>query len=250
MKKAFFIAAAFTMSMSASAANTDTLTVRINGMHCEHCAQKVSKTLENTLALNDVQFNMERHTATIAFDPAKTCADSIRAVLDATGRYKTSPYSRADVIRNKIAFKIADMHCGKCANSIIDAITAIEGVDTISPNMAEQYMTFSYDANRTERNIIRKTIVDAGFTPVNYYESEQASYVYFLLPETQATADTESLALAIDGVDDTCVNPLKKALAVTFDNKETSQEKILEQLKADGIDAALPAPHECKEEAE
>ena len=53
-------------------------------MRCAHCAQKVSGVIDKLQGIDSYDFNLERRTASIAFDNQKTSADSIRAALDAT----------------------------------------------------------------------------------------------------------------------------------------------------------------------
>ena len=52
--------------------------------------------------------------------------------------------------------------------------------------------------------------------------------------------------LALDGVDDVNVN-VKGSLAITYVNKDTSVEKLLQDIQAAGIQATLPPAHECTE---
>jgi hypothetical protein len=53
--------------------------------------------------------------------------------------------------------------------------------------------------------------------------------------------------IILDGVEDVCVNPKKKSLAVTFFTDETNADKLISDIRAAGIDAVLPPAHECKE---
>ena len=81
----------------------------------------------------------------------------------------------------------------------------------------------------------------------SYYSSKNISFAYFNIPANLATEETAELALALDGVDDANVNKRNKSLAITFVNTETSVEKLQQELKEAGIEATIPAPHECKE---
>jgi copper chaperone CopZ len=142
------------------------------------------------------------------------------------------------------------MHCQNCANRIVKRLQQEEGIDSIAPHVDKHYVFFRYDANKTSKNVIRDILLGMGFTPVNYYTSKNISYAYFLLPADKVNEDTQEAALAIDGVDDATVNPKCKSLAITYVNTETSEEKILQELKAANIEATVPAPHECKENLE
>ena len=77
-----------TISTHVAMAQTDTVTVRIKGMRCEECAHKVNTVLHKLNGVGSIDYNLERRTATIAYDKNQTCRDTIEARLAATGRYK------------------------------------------------------------------------------------------------------------------------------------------------------------------
>lgn len=227
---------------------SDTITVRINGMHCGHCAHKVRNLLRQNEGVGQMSFDLERHTATIAYDPTKTCVDSIKAQLTATKRYEPTDYSKDDVIINQAALHIDDMFCGKCANRIVEALSQMVGVDSISPHVGKHYVTFQYDANKTHLKDVQQTLYERGFTPVRHYESDKAGYAYFTIPADKITEDATDTALALDGVADVFVNGKRGAVAITYVNTETNVEQLFEQLKSGGLDVTIPPAHQCKEE--
>lgn len=107
------------MAIAMQAANvTDTIVVRIKGMRCEECAHKVNTVLRKLNGVKSIDYNLERRTATIAYDQQLTCRDTIEARLAATGRYKASNYSKDNVIRRGMGLRMDDMHCQKCADRI------------------------------------------------------------------------------------------------------------------------------------
>lgn len=226
---------------------TDTLTVRIKGMRCEECAHKVKNVLKNDKGIGDIRFNIERRTATIAYDPATTCTDSIYARLLATGRYKAKPYDPTEVIHKGMGLRMDDMHCQKCAERIINRIGRMEGVDSLAPHLDQHRFFIRYDANRTCRADIVDALVKLGYTPVSFYTDKRISYAYYVIPSEQTTDETIETVLTIDGVDDVNVNSRRKSLAVTYLNTKISDDKLLEEIRQAGIKAELPKPHECKE---
>ena len=235
------------LSFSPAGAQEDTVTLRIKGMKCEECGHKVMVAVKKLPGIESMRFNYERRTATIVYDRAQTCVDSIEARLAATGRYKASPYSPNDTIRRGMGLRMDDMHCQRCADRIMAKLQPMEGIDSLSPHLDKHYYFIRYDANRTCKADIKDALLSLGFTPVNYYSGPKVSYAYYLVPEGQATQETADNVLILDGVEDVCVNPKKKALAVTFFTDETNAEKLLADILATGISAEVPAPHECKE---
>ena len=246
MKKIFLIA--FAAGMLTTAQAGDTLTVRIDGMHCDNCSRKVRQLLKPEAGVNSIATNIERHTATIVYDKALTSAASLRAKLDATERYKTSAYNASDIIMNGIGLRIDDMHCQKCADRITQRLQKVSGVDSLTFKLDKHYVYVRYDANRTSRADIRAALVQSGYTPCTYYKSDKGAYAYYLLPAEQATEDTQETVLAIDGVGDVTVSPRRKAMAVAYFSDEVTAEQLLAAIQKAGIKATLPKPHECSEE--
>ncbi len=252
MKKlnSFLAALMLMMGTSAMATTTDSLTMRIKGMRCDDCANKVMDRLTKINGVEDIQFNLERRTATVYFDGSKTCADSIKAPLIGT-RYNPTSYSPKDVIMRGFGYKVEDMFCQNCANRLTKCLKKVDGVDSIAPHIDKQYVFIRYDANKTCKDSIRNALLGVGFTPVNYYTSKQISWAYYLVPKEQAKkAELLNEVLAIDGVDDVVMNPLRGSMAVTYDNKTVKADDLLKQIQALGIKAKLPKPHVCEEKTQ
>lgn len=231
-----------------AAAQTDTLTVRIKGMRCEECGHKVLVAVKRLPGIEAMRFNYERRTATIAYDPAQTCRDSIEARLAATGRYKASPYSPTDVIRRGMGLRMDDMHCQRCAGRIAATLAKMEGIDSMAPHLDKHYYFIRYDANRTSKADIKAALTALGFTPVNYYSGPKVAFAYYNIPQEQATRQTQDDVLTLDGVEDVAVNARRGTLAVTFFTDETNADRLLAAILDEGIKAQVPPPHECKEE--
>ncbi len=230
-----------------SATAQDTLTVRIKGMKCEECGHKVMVAVKQLPGIESMRFNYERRTSTIVYDPAQTCADSIRARLAATGRFKASAYSPTEVIRRGFGLRMDDMHCQNCANRIAAKLQQMEGIDSMSPHLDKHYFFIRYDANRTCKDTIRTALKGLGFTPVNYYTGPKVGYAYYNIPAAQATQQTMDEVLILDGVEDVNVNAQRQSMAVTFFTDETNADRLLADILAAGIKAQVPPPHKCKE---
>ena len=246
MKRMLTTAAAPITVITMMAAN-ETIVLRIKGMRCEECAHKVTTVVKQLGGIEAMDFNLERRTVAITFDPATTCTDSIKARLERTGRYKSSSYSADEVIKRGLGLRMDDMHCQNCVNRISKRLETMEGIDSIGPNLSKQYVFIRYDANKTCKNDIRQALLELGFTPVSYYTSKNISFAYFNIPKEACTEATIEEVLALDGVDDVNVNQKRGSMAVTYVNTETTAEQLLQALQDADIKATVPPAHECKE---
>ena len=136
MKNLFLLIAAWMLTTTSFAVNTnDSLVVRIKGMRCEECAHKVSNVVRKNPGIDHIDFDYEKRTAVIHYDASAVSADTIKAQLARTGRYKTSPYSKDEVITRGMGLQMGDMHCQKCADRILQRFKGMEGIDSIAANL-------------------------------------------------------------------------------------------------------------------
>ena len=146
-----FLSLLLTLVCTASAwSQTVTETYRIKQMRCEDCAHKVMVAVTQDPGVSDINFNLERRTATITYDKSKTCLDSLKGRLVHT-RYRLTAYDPHEVIRRGIGFHIAELSDEGKAQQISEALYRIQGVDSVAPHVDKQWVFVRYDANRTEK---------------------------------------------------------------------------------------------------
>ncbi|MBR1410328.1 MAG: cation transporter [Prevotella sp.] len=248
MRKILSLVLTLLIAQATLAATADTVTVRVKAMRCEECGHKVKNALRKNPGVGPLEFNYERRTVKIAYDPQKTDIDSIYRSIAVTKRYKASPYSPTEVIRRGIGLRMDDMHCQKCVDRIMARLGKMEGIDSLAPHLDKHYMFIRYDANKIFKADIREVLTNMGYTPVSYYTSDKIAFAYYNIPAEAATQETIENILVLDAVDDVNVNPKRKTLAVTYFCKELSADQLLAEIQKMGIKAEVPAPHVCKEE--
>lgn len=247
MKKVTFLLAALFCTLFASAANeTDTMIVRIKAMRCEDCAHKVNVALHKDEGVEGLEFNLERRTVIVEYNPAKTNPEKIKEELNATGRYKPSAYDKNEVIRRGMGLQMSDMCCQDCADRISKKLYGMVGVDSVAPHLDKQYTFIRYNANKTCKAEIKQALLDMGFTPTTYYTSNVIRFAYYNVPEDIDVEEATEQVLALDGVDDATINPKRHSLAITYVTEQTNPEKLLSDIKAMGLKVTVPTTPQCK----
>lgn len=79
------LAATMTLSMGAVWAASSTVTIRIEGMHCENCAASIQKKLKATDGVEDVRVSFPKKEAWVKFDDQRISVARIREVINSTG---------------------------------------------------------------------------------------------------------------------------------------------------------------------
>jgi copper chaperone CopZ len=62
-----------------------TVTIAIDGMHCDKCAASVAKKLKATDGVKDATVTFDSKAAKVTFDDAKVSVEKIQEVINSTG---------------------------------------------------------------------------------------------------------------------------------------------------------------------
>jgi len=63
-------------------------------------------------------------------------------------------------------FKVDDIHCGSCENTIRTALSRLEGVAMVVPSAERNDVKVSFDDTRIAEERLRATLEEVGFAPV------------------------------------------------------------------------------------
>jgi copper chaperone CopZ len=83
------IAVILTLGITTVSAATRTVTIRVEGMHCQNCAASLEKKLKATAGVKAVRVSFEKKEAWVKFDDRTISVAQIRAVINSTG-YKAA----------------------------------------------------------------------------------------------------------------------------------------------------------------
>ncbi len=60
-------------------------TLKVDGMHCEHCVRAVKGSVSALAGVSVVDVSLTENQVTVDFDPAKTSLDSIKHAIEEEG---------------------------------------------------------------------------------------------------------------------------------------------------------------------
>lgn len=83
------IAVILTVGIATVSAATRTVTIRVEGMHCQNCAASLEKKLKATAGVQAVRVSFEKKEAWVKFDDRTISVAQIREVINSTG-YKAA----------------------------------------------------------------------------------------------------------------------------------------------------------------
>ena len=83
------IAVILTVGIATASAATRTVTIRVEGMHCQNCAASLEKKLKATAGIRAVRVSFARKEAWVKYDDRTISVAQIREVINSTG-YKAA----------------------------------------------------------------------------------------------------------------------------------------------------------------
>ena len=159
MKKMFlFVLGAFAM-LTATAGNTDSLTVRIDDMHCRKCSDNITKKLSALQGIEATKPRLGQHTFFVRFDTDKTNATEILNTITKGGYTPVSYHSCGSV--DYVYFLIP---AEQATQATIDAAKAIEGVKDANTNAQRKSLAIAFKKNKTSVDALQAALQQKGIT--------------------------------------------------------------------------------------
>lgn len=133
-------------------------TVKISGMTCAACAQRVGKAVGRLDGVNNANVNLATEKLTVEYDAAKTSIAAIKEAVERAG-YGVIEESK----NNKVTVPIGGMTCAACARRVEKSISRLDGVINVNVNLATEKATVEYDTKKVRLSVIKQAIEKAGY---------------------------------------------------------------------------------------
>lgn len=142
----------------------------------------------------------------------------------------------ATVGESVVYFKAAAMRCGGCAGKVKNAISAVDGVNSVDIDLSTKSVKVSYDALKTNVDALKDAFHSIEYSAQLYYPLEaNVEYTAYKAPQIKCggCAGKVKTALLEDaGIKDVAINIETKEVAIAYDKTKTSKEKIEKDFKS------------------
>ena len=131
---------------------------KVTGMTCAACSKAVDRAMTKLDGVIEQNVNLVTELMSVTFDESKvTEADIIKAV-------EKAGYNASEVSDSKeVVIPIAGMTCAACAKAIERALGKLEGVESISVNLATEKAAVKYLPEKVRLSEIKQAINKAGY---------------------------------------------------------------------------------------
>ena len=144
--------------------------LRIGGMSCAACAQRIEKNLNKKKGIIQAAVNFASQTAMVSYDSVLTGEEDIEKVIKDSG-YEVIKSSGEKMVE----FKIMGMGSDHCAGIVKKAVEKLEGVKEVETNFPNSYARVSYEESKLSTRQIIRAISGAGYKPELIEAGEEAS---------------------------------------------------------------------------
>lgn len=137
------------------------LTLRIIGMTCAACAQRIEKVTGKLGGISEYSVNFATEKLTVEFDESVIKLTEIQSAVRKAG-YELI----IDSSDKQVTIPIEGMTCASCAQRIEKAVSKLVGVSSTSVNLATEKATIYYDPSIIRLSQIKSEIIKIGYKPL------------------------------------------------------------------------------------
>ncbi|MBE5966243.1 MAG: copper-translocating P-type ATPase [Lachnospiraceae bacterium] len=133
-------------------------TVKITGMTCAACAQRIQKSVSKLDGVNEANVNIATERLSVEYEESKVSKAKIQEVVEKLG-YGIIWEKKT----NSVTIPIGGMTCAACAQRIEKILNKLDGVEKASVNLATEKATVVYDPQVVRLSGIKKSIEKLGY---------------------------------------------------------------------------------------
>ena len=146
------------MTEKAAGSNLRSDTLKIGGMSCAACANRIEKGLGKLAGVEKAAVNLATEKATVTYDPGQISLPEIFTKIEALG---------FQIIKEKVDFKISGMSCAACAARIEKGLKGLPGVYNAVVNLAAEKASIEYNPAEIAIGQIQEKVRKLGFEAHN-----------------------------------------------------------------------------------
>jgi Cu+-exporting ATPase len=133
--------------------------IPITGMHCASCAASIEESLNKVEGVSKVAVNFATEKAYVEYDPSKASPQALEEAIKEAG------YGVLKEEAQYLNLKVIGMDNAHCLGTVEAALKGVKGIVS-SQLFLNERAKIVFDPALTTKEIIKKAIKDAGYTPV------------------------------------------------------------------------------------
>ena len=147
------------LQLSEGGEQLEKATIPITGMHCASCAASIEESLNKVEGVSKVAVNFATEKAYVEYDPSKASPQALEEAIKEAG------YGVLKEEAQYLNLKVIGMDNAHCLGTVEAALKGVKGIVS-SQLFLNERAKIVFDPALTTKEIIKKAIKDAGYTPV------------------------------------------------------------------------------------
>jgi Cu+-exporting ATPase len=143
---------------------------QIKGMTCSACAAASERAVKKLPGIEEASVNFSTEKLSVRFEEGKLTIAEIKAAVAKAG-YE----ALEDRVEKDVTIPIGGMTCAACVKAIERAVGKLDGVSSVSVNLATEKAFVRYDTETLRLSQIKQAITKAGYTPLAIAEGSGPS---------------------------------------------------------------------------
>ncbi len=128
--------------------------MKISGMTCSMCSSTIEKSLASLPGVFKAQVNLGNELASVEYDPTQVKLHDLEKAVTDVG-YGT--------VNEKVILRIGGMTCAMCEKTVTEALSHLDGVVSVSVNIATEKATVTYNPRMVSLADMKKAVENAGY---------------------------------------------------------------------------------------
>ena len=141
----------------------------IRGMTCAACAQRIEKTVRKLPGIGQASVNLASEKLFVEYDAGSLPLSTIKEAVSKIG-YEVVEKTDA----SKVTIPIGGMTCASCAQRIEKVIGKLDGIDSVSVNLATEKATVAYHPQMVRLSVIKQAIEKIGYKALEVSKTDAA----------------------------------------------------------------------------
>ncbi len=135
-------------------------TFSVGGMNCASSVANVEKALAKVPGVISANVNLATEKATVEYLTGEAGMADFKRAVESAGYHALDEQETG---KKKVTFAVTGMTCASCVANVEKALQAVDGVISVSVNLASEKATVEYDASKVGMADFKKAVEGAGY---------------------------------------------------------------------------------------
>jgi Cu+-exporting ATPase len=131
--------------------------IKISGMTCASCVRRVEMSIKKMDGVIEANVNLSNEKATVKYNNSSV---TIKEIVD---NIKKLGYEAYPVTLERITLPIGGMSCASCVRRIEQGLQKLDGIASVTINLATEKATVEYDSDIISLADIKAKVVELGY---------------------------------------------------------------------------------------